>query len=97
MSARIRAEPLIKHDLNARCFPHRAQRKEAALMRGKKRRPEIDARCCAACGECAETCPRLAITIPRGLHASVDRSRCAGCGLCASACPASAIRMEEVR
>ena len=62
----------------------------------KKLKPVINAVICAACGECAETCPRYAISIPCGVRATIDYSRCAGCGACAAACPASAIKMEEV-
>ncbi|MDL2209501.1 4Fe-4S binding protein [Desulfovibrio sp. OttesenSCG-928-O18] len=61
----------------------------------RKRKPVVNATICAACGECTETCPRYAITIPRGVRATVDYSRCVGCGACAAVCPASAIRMEE--
>jgi len=61
----------------------------------KKRKPKIDIMNCAACGECSEICPRLAITIQCGLHATVSYSLCAGCGACAVACPASVIAMEE--
>lgn len=61
----------------------------------KKHKPVVSPTFCAACGECAETCPKCAITIQCGLWATIDHSRCAGCGACASACPASAIKMEE--
>ena len=59
-----------------------------------KRKPVVKVKICAACGECSETCPRLAITVPNGLHAVTDHSRCIGCGACAAVCPASAINME---
>ena len=62
----------------------------------KRHKPVVNRVVCAACGECAETCPRYAITIQCGVNATVDYSRCVGCGACAAACPASAIRMEEV-
>lgn len=66
-------------------------------MRSKKKlKPVVKTVVCVACGECSETCPRLAITIPCGVRATIDYSRCVGCGACAAACPASAIRMEEV-
>lgn len=61
----------------------------------KKRKAVVDATICVACGECAETCPRCAITIPYGVCARVEFSRCVGCGACAAVCPASAIRLEE--
>ncbi|MDL2313778.1 4Fe-4S binding protein [Desulfovibrio sp. OttesenSCG-928-C14] len=61
----------------------------------KKRKPVVNAAICAACGECAETCPRIAITIPCGVRATIHYNRCVGCGACAAACPASAISMEE--
>lgn len=62
----------------------------------KKQKPIVDATICAACGECAETCPRYAITIPCGVCSTIDYVRCAGCGACATVCPASAIKMEQV-
>ncbi len=66
------------------------------MLKAKKRQPVIDALVCAACGECAETCPRLAISVPHGVCAVVDYARCLGCGLCAAACPAAAIDMRAV-
>lgn len=60
----------------------------------KKRKPIVDTMICAACGECSETCPRLAITISCGIHAAVNYNQCVGCSACAAACPASAIKME---
>lgn len=62
----------------------------------KKRKPVVNTLICAACGECAESCPRCAITIPCGVHARIDYSRCVGCGVCAAVCPASTIQMEEI-
>ena len=59
-----------------------------------KRKPVVDIKVCAACGECSETCPKLAITVPCGLHARVDYSQCVGCGACAAVCLASVITME---
>lgn len=50
---------------------------------------------CVACGVCAKTCPRGAVTIFKGCHAVVDESRCVGCMLCARACPASVITKKE--
>ncbi len=35
---------------------------------------------CVACGCCVKVCPRNAISIFRGLYASVDKNLCVGCG-----------------
>jgi Pyruvate/2-oxoacid:ferredoxin oxidoreductase delta subunit len=61
----------------------------------KRQKPVVNTAICAACGECAETCLRFAITIQCGVHATVEYSRCVGCGACAAACPASAIKLEN--
>ena len=49
---------------------------------------------CVACGCCMKVCPRNAITIPKGIHADVNRQLCVGCGKCAAECPASVISFE---
>lgn len=43
---------------------------------------------CVACGVCAKTCPRDAISIYRGCYATVDENLCIGCGICEKNCPA---------
>ena len=43
---------------------------------------------CVACGVCAKTCPRDAISIYRGCNATVDENLCIGCGICEKNCPA---------
>lgn len=46
---------------------------------------------CVACGCCAKVCPRIAISIPKGVYAVIDTALCVGCGMCAKACPADVI------
>lgn len=46
---------------------------------------------CVACGSCIKYCPRLALTIHKGLYAAVDVDKCMGCGKCAAVCPAGVI------
>ena len=56
--------------------------------------PVIERGSCVACGTCQNVCPRGAITILRGLYATVDPAHCVGCGMCSRECPAEVIRME---
>lgn len=54
---------------------------------------------CVACGCCVKVCPLGAITIWKGVRATVDPARCVGCGKCAKECPASVITIwprEEI-
>ncbi|SFQ37927.1 4Fe-4S dicluster domain-containing protein [Lachnospiraceae bacterium XBB1006] len=61
------------------------------------RKANVNKKRCVACGECAYTCPKTAITVKNGCFAIVDAALCVGCGLCAKACPADCIDiMEEV-
>ena len=46
---------------------------------------------CVACGCCVKVCPITAISIHKGMYATVDEKRCVGCGKCAAACPAAII------
>ena len=55
----------------------------------------IDKSVCVACGVCAKTCPKGAISIYRGCYAQVEETKCVGCGLCAKACPAGCIAIKE--
>jgi len=50
---------------------------------------------CVACGVCAKTCPRQAITVVHGIYAVVDEKLCIGCRKCEKACPASVITVME--
>ncbi len=60
---------------------------------------QIDAKLCTGCGNCAQVCPTLAITLEKrdgGVAATlslsdVDPLRCTGCGNCAVVCPVKAI------
>ena len=60
-----------------------------------KKMAAVDVLVCVACGECARTCLRGAISVYRGCYAVVDEANCVGCGLCARACPAGCIRAVE--
>lgn len=59
-----------------------------------KRKAIVSIQECVACGCCIKVCPRNAITILKGIHASIDRELCVGCGKCAKECPASIISLE---
>ena len=59
-----------------------------------KRIAIVNTRACVACGCCMKVCPKNAITIPKGIHAEIDKERCVGCGKCAKECPASIITVE---
>lgn len=60
----------------------------------KKRKAQISKNDCVACGSCLKVCPKNAITIIKGLYASVNEQLCVGCSKCAIECPASVITME---
>lgn len=62
--------------------------------RAAKKRAIVNVRECVACGCCMKVCPRNAISIPKGIHAEIDKSLCVGCGKCAKECPASIITLE---
>ncbi len=47
---------------------------------------------CLACGRCAMTCFRGAISLDSG-QAEIDQSSCNGCGVCIDSCTQSAIRV----
>ena len=55
----------------------------------------IDRERCVACGACAKACPKLALSVPRGICAAVETALCVGCGRCAKTCPAGAIEVRE--
>lgn len=50
---------------------------------------------CVACGACEGVCPREAISVFRGMYATVLEERCIGCGKCAKVCPAGCIELKE--
>lgn len=49
---------------------------------------------CFGRGDCAEVCPKEAISIQNGV-ASIDPISCIGCGLCAKTCPNQVIKVVE--
>lgn len=55
----------------------------------------VDQNICVACGVCAGTCPKGAVSVYRGCYAVVEAEKCVGCGLCAKVCPAGCIRLQE--
>ena len=63
---------------------------------GRKRRAFVHTEECVACGCCVKVCPRTAITIWKGIHASVDFEKCVGCRKCEAECPAYVIEIQEV-
>lgn len=50
---------------------------------------------CVACGSCVKVCPMTALSIWKGVIASVDSALCVGCGKCAKECPAGAIQLKN--
>lgn len=59
-----------------------------------KRKAVISIQECVACGCCIKVCPRNAISVPRGIYATVNEGLCVGCGKCVKECPASIISLE---
>lgn len=58
-----------------------------------------DKTCTFAClghGDCAEVCPRDAITIEDGV-AKIDSVKCIGCGICVRTCPHNIIHLVNER
>ena len=45
---------------------------------------------CMGCGLCVQSCPRGAISLPRG-QAVIDQNRCDSCHLCLEVCAQGAI------
>lgn len=62
----------------------------------KRRIAQIQQKECVACGSCLSQCPRNAITIWKGIYATINTSLCVGCGICVKICPASSIEIQEV-
>lgn len=67
----------------------------APLYRAARLRPRLSAKLCAGCGQCAEVCPRQAIT--PGQPPRFDLERCVGCLCCAEVCPQGAIQAQRSR
>jgi len=59
-------------------------------MSGEKKMARIGKEC-VACGRCVKECPVGAISVYKGMYATVDEGKCIGCGKCVKACPASVI------
>lgn len=55
----------------------------------------VDEKRCVACGECAFSCRKSAISIHAGCFAAVDTDNCVGCGLCSKSCPVGCITLVE--
>jgi ferredoxin len=67
----------------------------APLYRAARLRPQVSPSLCAGCGQCAEVCPRQAIT--PGQPPRFDLERCVGCLCCAEVCPQGAIQAQRSR
>lgn len=50
---------------------------------------------CVGCGTCVNICPNGAISIYKGLYATVDPDKCEGCGKCAGMCSTWSIEVKE--
>ena len=50
---------------------------------------------CVACGTCLRICPVRALSVFKGIRATVDAEKCVGCGKCAQICPAGVVEMTE--
>jgi Fe-S-cluster-containing hydrogenase component 2 len=50
---------------------------------------------CVACGVCVKACPLGAVSVYKGLRATVNGEKCVGCGKCAAACPAGVIEIAR--
>ncbi len=62
----------------------------------RKYRAENDRGRCVACGVCAKTCPKNAISIFHGCYAVVNDEVCIGCGLCEKSCPAGVMYKVKI-
>ncbi len=65
-------------------------------MDKKKRKADVNTNLCVACGACMKVCPKIAITVYKGIYAQVDTDKCVGCGICAKTCPASIIEITTL-
>lgn len=69
-------------------------------LRGKLRMhqsllPRFDARLCARCGRCVESCPESALDLPEGAPCPmVDPALCIGCGECEAVCVRRAVGLQ---
>lgn len=59
-----------------------------------KRKAYVDTKYCVACGLCQKNCPLGAISIYKGMYATVNFDKCVGCSKCAKECPASVIEIK---
>jgi len=50
---------------------------------------------CVSCGTCLSVCPKSALSIYKGVYATVDEKKCVGCGKCVGVCPAAVIAIVE--
>lgn len=62
-----------------------------------KRLAKVNRNDCVACGVCIKLCPKSAISIYKGLYASIQDSKCVGCGICVKNCPGTVIYLMEVK
>ena len=67
----------------------------APIYRAARLRPRLSPQLCVGCGQCAEVCPRQAIT--PGQPPRFDLERCVGCLCCAEVCPQGALQGQRHR
>lgn len=59
-------------------------------------RPNVEAKECVGCSECARICPAKAITMENRLP-HIDRGRCIRCFCCQEFCPKGAMKVKRTR
>ncbi|MBI5560000.1 MAG: DUF362 domain-containing protein [Deltaproteobacteria bacterium] len=66
--------------------------REGKLLQHSNCPPAIDPGGCTACGDCAASCPALAIELAG--KAVIKEEACTGCGYCMAVCPEGAINIR---
>ena len=71
-----------------------AQRNGTPMIASSGYVAQVDTDLCAGCGECADVCQFVAISVDDGF-AQVDAVACMGCGVCVAHCPQEAISLQR--